>query len=158
VAGRRPKPTALKELSGNPGKRALNKREPKLAPALPAAPAHLTPEERKTYRRLGKLQVEMGVMTAADGTALALLAVPLARFWEAKTHVDKLGSVVKTANGNLIQNPYLPVMNKAWEQVVKLLVEFGMTPSSRSRIQVVGTDAEVSLADILFAEALPHEE
>ena len=93
-------------------------------------------------------------MTAVDGTALALLAVPLARFWDAKKQVDKLGAVVKTANGNLIQNPYLPVMNKAWEQVVKLLTEFGMTPSSRSRVQVAGMENEMTLADYLFADVL----
>ncbi len=28
MAGRKPKPTALKELEGNPGKRKLNKKEP----------------------------------------------------------------------------------------------------------------------------------
>lgn len=31
-SGRRPKPTARKELAGNPGKRALNKEEPVFTP------------------------------------------------------------------------------------------------------------------------------
>ncbi len=101
MAGRKPKPTAIKELTGNPGKRALNRREPKPESRLPAPPAYLSAEERKTYRRLGRMQVEVGVMTAVDATALALLAVPLARFWDAKKQVDKLGAVVKTAIPNL---------------------------------------------------------
>ena len=29
MAGRKPKPTAIKELEGNPGKRKLNNKEPK---------------------------------------------------------------------------------------------------------------------------------
>ena len=37
-SGRRPKPTARKELAGNPGKRALNKEEPVFTPIKGVAP------------------------------------------------------------------------------------------------------------------------
>ena len=40
------------------------------------------------------------------------------------------------------------------EQMVKLATEFGMTQSSRSRIQVAEKDAGPSLADVLFGDAL----
>ena len=35
MAGRKPKPTAIKELEGNPGKRKLNKKEPKPDKGMP---------------------------------------------------------------------------------------------------------------------------
>jgi len=41
MAGRRPKPTNLKVLHGNPGKRPLNANEPKPAAEMPSAPDHL---------------------------------------------------------------------------------------------------------------------
>ncbi|MDV7837578.1 phage terminase small subunit P27 family, partial [Pseudomonas aeruginosa] len=42
--GRKPKPTAKKALAGNPGKRALNKDEPKFSDVTDIdAPGHLRP-------------------------------------------------------------------------------------------------------------------
>ena len=49
--------------------------------------------------------------------------------------MTKLGTVVKTTNGNLIQNPYLSIANRAMMDMARLAVEFGMTPSSRSRVK-----------------------
>lgn len=77
-----------------------------------------------------------------------------ARWVDAEGQVAKLGTIVKTANGNLIQNPYLAVANRALEQMTRLATEFGMTPSSRSRVQVAERDAGPSLADVLFGDAL----
>ena len=42
--GRKPTPTAIKELEGNPGKRALNDKEPKPVKKAPACPKWLEPE------------------------------------------------------------------------------------------------------------------
>lgn len=47
VAGRKPKPTALKKLEGNPGKRKLNTKEPIPAKGMPNCPEWLLPEARK---------------------------------------------------------------------------------------------------------------
>ena len=154
MAGRKPKPTALKELAGNPGKRPLNRREPKPKTALPTCPRHLDGEARKEWRRMGGELARMGVVTVVDRAALAAYCVAWARWVEAEGQVTKLGTIVKTANGNLIQNPYLAVANRALEQMTKLAGEFGMTPSSRSRVQVAEPDAGPSLADVLFGDAL----
>ena len=46
--GRKPKPTAIKELEGNPGKRPLNANEPKPERKAPRCPGWLaTPDERR---------------------------------------------------------------------------------------------------------------
>ena len=44
--GRRPKPTALKKLEGNPGKRPLNELEPVPPVASLRCPNYLLPEAR----------------------------------------------------------------------------------------------------------------
>ncbi len=144
----------MKELAGNPGKRQLNRREPKPANALPPCPRHLSIEAKREWRRMGGELARMGVVTVVDRAALAAYCQAWSRWVDAEGQVARLGTIVKTANGNLIQNPYLAVANRAMEQMAKLATEFGMTPSSRSRIQVAEKDAGPSLADVLFGDAL----
>lgn len=47
MAGRKPKPTAVKKLEGNPGKRKLNTKEPVPAKGMPACLDWLMPEAKK---------------------------------------------------------------------------------------------------------------
>ena len=47
MAGRKPKPTAVKKLEGNPGKRKLNTKELVPAKGMPACPDWLMPEAKK---------------------------------------------------------------------------------------------------------------
>ena len=44
--------------------------------------------------------------------------------------------IVFTDKGFPVQNPYVGIKNKSAAFVMKILVEFGMTPASRSRIQL----------------------
>ena len=46
------------------------------------------------------------------------------------------------------------VPHRALEQMTRLAAEFGMTPSSRSRVRVAEKDTGPSLADILFGDAI----
>ena len=50
--GRKPKPTALKVLEGNPGKRPLNDREPVPPKATLKCPAWLLPEAKGAKHRI----------------------------------------------------------------------------------------------------------
>lgn len=47
--GRKPKPIAIKELEGNPGKRPLNDAEPKPVRKAPPCPKWLEPEAKKEW-------------------------------------------------------------------------------------------------------------
>lgn len=138
--GRKPKPTHMKVLAGNPGKRPLNEREPKPKAKIPRVPAHLQGEARREWRRMAKKLFALGLLTEIDGTALALYCQAWARWVEAEEEVRKLGAIVKSPNGYPIQNPYLSVANRAMRDLRAMLVEFGMTPSSRSRVQVNRND------------------
>lgn len=59
--GRKPKPTAMKELEGNPGKHPLNTSEPKPNKKAPACPKWLEPEAKKEWRRLAKQMEAIGI-------------------------------------------------------------------------------------------------
>ena len=65
--GRKPKPTALKVLEGNPGRRPLNKNEPKpKGKKKLQCPSYFNAEAKKEWRRLSKVLIEMGVLTEFD--------------------------------------------------------------------------------------------
>ena len=46
-----------------------------------------------------------------------------------------MGDVVKTDGGHIIQNPFLSIANRCLQQMAQIESEFGLTPSSRSRIR-----------------------
>ncbi len=135
-SGRKPSPTSLKLLHGNPGRRPLNDNEPRPAPRLPSAPSHLSPEAKKEWRRSGRMLLQLGVMTEADRTALALYCQAYGRWVEAEDALRRYGFMVKSPSGFPMQSPYLAVANKAMEQLRSLLSEFGLTPASRTKVQV----------------------
>ena len=61
--GRKFTPYAIKELEGNPDKRALNEREPKPEKKAPSCPKWLEPEAKKEWRRLAKKREALGVFS-----------------------------------------------------------------------------------------------
>ena len=61
--GRKPKPTAVKVLEGNPGKRSLNTGEPKPEKKAPRCPAWLEDEAKKEWRRMAKQLEHLGILT-----------------------------------------------------------------------------------------------
>ena len=134
----RPKPTRLKILAGNPGKRRLNEREPQppIPTELPEPPMPLSPEAGKEWLRAGGLLLRSRVLTEADLSALAAYCVVYGRWVAAEGAVRRRGLMVpaKPRSKNLVQNPFLAIANKALQQMLRLLVEFGLTPSTRTRI------------------------
>ncbi|TWU03061.1 Phage terminase, small subunit [Symmachiella macrocystis] len=135
MRGRKPKPTALKTLEGNPGKRPLNAREPHAKPEVPDCPEHLDDIARAEWFRTAKVLIDMGLLTLADRSALAAYCVAYSRWVHAEEQVKKYGTIVKSpAKGFPMKSPYLTVADQAMEAMRKLMVEFGLTPSSRSRI------------------------
>jgi P27 family predicted phage terminase small subunit len=45
------------------------------------------------------------------------------------------GLMIKTSNGNAIQNPLVGTANKAMLDMVRFAGEFGMSPAARARIE-----------------------
>jgi len=124
-------------LYGNPGKRPLNQDEPKPRPRLPRSPAHLSDTAKAEWRRLGHILVAMGVMTEADGGALALLCTSWSRWLEAEEQLRRYGIVIKSPSGYPIQSPYLSIARQSMAELHSLLSEFGLTPAGRSRVTAV---------------------
>lgn len=136
MRGRKPLPTSVKLLRGNPGKRALNHSEPQPRRSLPRAPRWLDNDAKMEWRRTSKLLHEMGVLTQIDRNALAVYCECYSTWKQAREQLANEGLTMTGAKGQPIKNPLLTIIEKAREQMKQYAAEFGMTPSSRSRLKV----------------------
>ena len=134
--GGKPMPTAMKRLLGNPGRRPLNDREPKPRQVMPAMPAHVKADDeaRREWKRMGKRLHKLGLVTEIDASALAAYCIAWSRWVRAEEELREEGLTITTSTGRLVRNPLLLAASDAMSQMLKLMVEFGMTPSSRSKV------------------------
>ena len=133
MAGRRPKPTALKELNGNPGHRPLNKLEPKPEAGAPEMPDDLSPAAKKEWNSIVPILLSMNVLTIADGKALGGYCEAFALARQAKREIKKFGITILTMAGRK-KNPAVGVYVEAEKLMRAFLSDFGMSPATRSRL------------------------
>jgi P27 family predicted phage terminase small subunit len=109
---------------------------------MPEPPDHLDERAKTKFTVMAELLARHGVMTELDVNALARYAVVWCRWVDAEAEIKKRGPVVKTAGDNIIQNPFLAVANKCLLQMAQIEGEFGLTPSSRSRVRMAEQPGE----------------
>ena len=135
MRGRKPKPTKLKLLEGNPGKRPIG-REPQPPASQPTCPAHLSPTAKAEWKRLAQTLNKIGVLTQVDRAALAAYCQAYGRWVEAEKKLKETPVLLKTPAGYVQQSPWLTVANKQMELMARYMAELGLTPSSRTRLAV----------------------
>jgi P27 family predicted phage terminase small subunit len=140
VTGRKPKPTPLKVIEGTDRPDRVNANEPKPKKCIPKAPKEMTKRVKKYWPKIAKQLNACGILTELDANALGAYCEMYLRWTDANKKLEKHGLIVLSPSKYPIQSPYLAISNKALEQMQKIAVEFGMTPSSRSRIQVPDGD------------------
>lgn len=149
----KPTPTALKVLRGNPGRRKLNKKEPK--PQLGAEfPAWLDglgdPALRQVWEEFAGLLEHIKVLTQADAEALGQLTHKVVLYRKAAQALKKGCSYrTVTESGAVMQRqkPEYAIVSDLGKQIRGLLTDFGLTPSSRSKVQTVGAEEEDPIAE-----------
>ena len=141
--GPRAKPTNLKILQGNPGRRPLNDSEPQygLSADNLKPPPYLSTYAKKEWKRIVPLLQKNKLLTDADITMLAAYCQAYGRFVEAEKLIRANGYTTLTDKGNVIQRPEVGIANKAMEEMLKFGREFGLTPSSRTQLHVENPDA-----------------
>lgn len=118
----------------NPGKRALNTSEPRPEPATIDPPAVLKGEALEEWKRRAPQLLAVGVLTEVDVPAFLGYCRSWGRYVDAEAKLETTGEVVKSPTGYPIPNPYRAIANKALQQCQQFWAEFGMMPSSRSRV------------------------
>ncbi len=140
--GRPPKPTRLRLLEGNPGKRTISTAEPKPKSEKPTCPAQLDDEAKREWKRVIRELAAARLISKLDRAALAAYCQSWSRWIEAESMIRKHGVVVNSPTGWPIQSPYLAIANRAMAQMTTFLCEFGLSPAARTRIQVRADESE----------------
>ncbi len=136
MRGRRPKPTHLKLLEGNPGQRPVNKNEPVPIGDLREPPEWLNEEQTRSWN-YALAHAPHGLLKRLDRSILVVWVVAECFHAEAVQKVGEFGMLAKSyATGAPIQNPYLLIATKQAQLMVKAAAELGFTPASRSRVSV----------------------
>lgn len=130
--GRKPKPTHLKVVEGNPGKRPMPKKK-RLVPEGFRVPSELSREAKKYWRQIVK-DAPLGLLRACDGQALKRYVIALCIYNKAVADLEKSSSIIRSKNGTPIHNPHLGILNRQTEILLRLEGEFGFTPSARARL------------------------
>lgn len=138
MRGTKPIPRNLRIVVG-----AKDQRPDELRPAnpipeppvrVPPAPEHLSAREQECFTQVARKLAGMRVMTDADVDAIAVYSRNWVTALDSWERVRKVGLVVNSPKNYPIVNPYLPIARKAEAVCLRILAEFGMTPSSRNRV------------------------
>ena len=148
MSGRRPKPTAVKQLQGNPGKRPLNGAEPRPERSNARAPRGLGVGGTRFWHRYAPALAGLGVLTEVDEPAFRLAAEHYEVAVRAAIQLQAEELTVEGRDGPK-KNPLTQILRDNSTALRGFLVEFGMTPASRSKIRLED-DEQPSLADELF--------
>lgn len=157
-SGRRPLPSAVKNLRGNPGKRPVNKREPKPEMGTPAMPPGLCAFAKQIWNEKVKEIEAMGALAKIDGDQLGAYCTAMAHAAAAEQDIQENGLTYEEAQfdkrGKHVgdrrrNNPAVQLWNDATKIAKSLAAEFGMTPSSRSRLKIE-KPAEVDPFDVMI--------
>jgi P27 family predicted phage terminase small subunit len=134
---RRPKPTAQKVLEGNPGKRPLPRNEPKLLAAIPEMPTQVASNvvARIEWHDITSLLFEHGMITGVDGKSLAIYCIAFADYIEAISMLEEHGKTqTSTRTRTESRSPWLGIKDRAEDVMRRYLIEFGLTPASRTKV------------------------
>ena len=149
---RTPQPTRLKILAGAQPCR-INRNEPKPEAGSTPCPDYLDDVARDCWHRMTGQLDAMGLLTRADGEALALYCSTYSQWMKARSRLEEEGMLVitkttvetskRTTTREVSKiNPMVSVVAECQRQMVRLLTQFGMTPSSRSSLNVPGKAQE----------------
>lgn len=133
--GRKPKPTRLRALEGNPGRRPFNPDEPKPAAVEPEKPGDLSPLEGEIWDAVAEDLRAMKLFHRADTSLLVGFVHSYARALECDAAARREGLVIDTPHGRK-RNPHTTLSREAWIAVKAFGSELGLSPSARSRLQV----------------------
>ena len=139
-SGPKPLPKNVHVLNGNPSKLPRNALfDDCIRPRteIPTPPDHLSPEALEEWNRISGELEALGLISQIDRAALSVYCQAYGRWVQCEKKLTELGEkgmVETTPSGYKQQGTWLQISNRAVEQMKSFLVEFGMTPSARSRV------------------------
>ncbi|VVN74163.1 phage terminase small subunit P27 family [Pseudomonas fluorescens] len=151
--GRKPKPTAKKELAGNPGKRGLNKSEPQFSKITNVEPPEWLSDRASTmWNMIVPELLRENVVALTDLHNVEAFCVAYDNWRMAQESIQENGIVVAGATGGPMKNPALTAANETMRQMVTFGSMLGLDPASRTRL--IGGNKQASTNE--FAKLLSN--
>lgn len=135
MRGPKPTPRNLRIVKGSDRPSRMNDDEPIVKISIPEPPPHLSDTESDKFREMAAKLARMKVMSDVDVDALAIYAVNWVRLLDANDKIKELGLVVMSPKKFPMKNPYVTIARESERICTGILTEFGMTPSSRTRVK-----------------------
>ena len=138
--GRKPVPTELKKLRGtvNVTREKARKAEPKVDTKRPRRPTWLDKRAKAEWKRLCDILEGMAILSTAYAPALEAICDAYSKWRQSEEMVAKMGHAIVTRNSKgeveVRRNPFTVEMHKHKDAYVRLLSEFGLTPSTKTRV------------------------
>ena len=145
MKGRKPLPAHIRLLEGNPGHREINQDEPRPKPIIPEPLELLDQRAKRLYEIIGSQLLHLKVVTEIDGAGLSILSQLISDLIRYERQIRREGTVTRicalTKEGKKVQigmkaNPKIIMRRETIKLIRSFLSEFGMTPSSRTRLKV----------------------
>lgn len=147
MRGRKPTPTVLKALHGNPGRRPLNDQEPQPTPGIPPCPDHLDDVAAQEWQRIAPELESLGLLTQVDLAALAAYCQAYSRWIAAEAVIAAQGITYTSEKGMIRPHPAVSIAKESMRLIREFVSEFGLSPASRTRIRVSApVDSEQDLS------------
>jgi len=135
MAGRKKLPTNLKIIKGTFRKGRENSDEPHIDPNIPSPPEHLSRDALMEWGRIAPQLYQLGLLSDIYRAALAGYCQAYGRWARAERELNELDRLVDTTpNGMQQQHALVGIANKALDVMHKYMTEFGLTPSSISKV------------------------
>lgn len=130
-AGRPPKPSRMRHLEGNRGKRPIPNGIG--SHGSPLMPQHLDDEQRGIWRQI-EAGMPPGLLTLADSQAIERMCVAWARFRECQRKIAQLTLFSRGSTGQLAMSPIVRIQNLAAREMHLAGEALGLSPVARARI------------------------
>ena len=146
MAGR-PKPTTLKLIEGNPGKRPLPENEPTPYPKAPKCPDDIDSGAQDVWKRLGPKLERLGLLTETDGDLFSMLCQIRSRLVWIHNEINS-GCKLVVPDSDEIEDDvkkrsFLLKEERLYSALLRqYATEFGLSPRGRVGLTVGGTEVE----------------
>jgi len=164
-SGRKPVPTNLRILRGNPTGKPINQNEPKpkIPSSCPKPPLILkgNKQARKEWNRVAPQLYELGLLSELEVPMLANYCQLWSRLMEVNDRINELQNnpikdeesgivhadhlIVTSPKGYAQQNALIGIYNTTAKEMRAIMIEFGMSPSARSRMNIKPIEKESAL-------------
>jgi P27 family predicted phage terminase small subunit len=134
--GRKRLPTAVKDAKGTMKEYRRNPEEPDYVTfdAIPPPPPYVNGAGRDEYYRTAAELHAKGIMTQVSFRPFVAYCTQVAIYFDAVERLNETGTVIMDDKGQPRVNPYAKIANDALSLMLRLAVEFGLTPASSSKV------------------------